>query len=124
MEEIELRVVIMYLFSKNVTKERVNQDLQGTLEANTLLYSIVAHWCAETFIKDCSSLGSSNNGNDRRNGKKLEKMVLADYCVIVRFMGVETKISTGGVHSNLHDPLGMNEISARWVLKILTDVQK
>ncbi|GBP47515.1 hypothetical protein EVAR_30603_1 [Eumeta japonica] len=35
----------MYL--KKFTTERVNQDLQDTLEANALPYSTIAHWCAE-----------------------------------------------------------------------------
>lgn len=129
MEKNEIRSVIKYLCMKNFTTEQVNQDLRNTLGVHALPYSTVARWCAEF------KRGRTSTNDDPRSGrpatsvseeiiKKVEKIVLADRRVTVRFVAEELKISIGSIFNIIHDHLGMRKVSARWVPRMLTDEQK
>ena len=55
---------------------------------------------------------------------QVHKEVLNDCCVTVREIAVEVGISTGSVHSILTEGLRMQRVSAKFVPKLLMEVQK
>ncbi|GBP10467.1 hypothetical protein EVAR_76330_1 [Eumeta japonica] len=63
MEKIELHVIIKHLSLKNFTTERVNKDLQVTLEANAPPYFIIAPRRAQ-FERERTSIN-----DDPRSGR-------------------------------------------------------
>lgn len=114
---------------KNFTTEQIFKDLCETLGESAPPYSTVARWCAEfkrgrTSVKDDPRSGRPSTSVTQEMVDKVEKIVLYDRRVTVRFIAEELKISSGSVHSILQDHLGMKKVSARWVPRMLMDAQK
>lgn len=69
-------------------------------------YSTMAQWCAEfkcdrTSVKDDPRSGRPSTSVTQEMIEKVEKIVLNDRRVTVRFIAEELKISSGSVHSIL-----------------------
>lgn len=129
MDKIEIRAVIKYFCLKKFTTEEVFKELRETLGESAPPYSTVARWCAEfkrgrTMVQDEPRSGRPSTSVTQEMVEKVEKIVLDDRRVTVRFIAEELKISIGSVHSILQDHLGMKKVSARWVPRMLTDAQK
>ncbi|GBP97389.1 Putative uncharacterized protein FLJ37770 [Eumeta japonica] len=110
---------------ENFTTERVNQDLQDTLGANAPPSSVVARWYTEFKRRKTSTKDDLRTSLPTtvvtEESKRSRRSVLSDRHVTLRFVAEEMETSTGSVHSILHERLGMNKISVRQVLRMLTD---
>ncbi|KAF2883743.1 hypothetical protein ILUMI_22432 [Ignelater luminosus] len=56
--------------------------------------------------------------------QKVEEFILKDRRVTVSQIAEEMGLSTGTVHSIIHDHLETSKVSARWVPRLRTSVQK
>ncbi len=55
--------------------------------------------------------------------QQIKSLLAVDQCLTVRGLAVQTGVSTGSVHNILKKDLGLTKISAKFVLKLLTDDQ-
>lgn len=129
MEKTEVRAVIKYFCLKKMCTKDIQIELAGTLGDSAPPYSTVARWCKEfnlgrTSTKDEHREGRPSIVRTGDNVKKIEDIVLTDRRVTIRYLKEVTGISYGSIQRILAEELHMNEVSARWVPRMLTDNQK
>lgn len=92
---------------------------------------IVEHFCCGNMLlflinlkiqKQISGLPKTSTTDDQVDA--IHCMVLNDRCLSVKQTAKFIGISSGSVHAVLTEILGMSELSARWVPKMLTPDQK
>ena len=123
-----------------MTPQQIFSDMGETLGESAPTYSTDAKWHAEF------KRGRSSSDDLHRCGRtatsvneetvEVHKLVMSDrrlsVCYIATSVGISTGslhstsvgISTGSLHSILTDNLMMKKVSARWVPRMLSDVQK
>ncbi|RZB41555.1 HTH Tnp Tc3 2 domain containing protein, partial [Asbolus verrucosus] len=80
-------------------------------------------WCRES-VEDDPRPGRPTEATNKAICKKIEDLVLEERRIKISFIASELKISVGSVWNILHNVLGMNKVSARWVPRLLTPEQK
>jgi [histone H3]-lysine36 N-dimethyltransferase SETMAR len=129
MEREEVRAVIKYLCMKKMSTLEIHEDLKRTLGESAPAYSTVAKWAAE-FRR-----GRSSCDDDPRTGRpsssvvedtiaKVEKLVLADRRLTIRYIAKTVGISFGSTQTILTEHLKLRKVSARWVPRMLTTDQQ
>lgn len=124
-----MRAVIKYLCLKKLTTQEIHCDLEATLGESAPPYSTVARWASQfrvgrTSTEDEHRCGRPSTSVTQENVVKVEKIVLSDRRVTIRYLVQETGISYGSIQSILKQSLNMRKVSARWVPRMLTDSQK
>ena len=106
-----------------------NDGKGNFLAVSAPAFSTVVKWHAE-FERGCSSCddlprcGRPATCVDLETVEKVNKLVMSDRRLSVRFIAVSVGISTGSMHSILTENLSMNRMSARWVPRVSSDAQK
>ena len=129
MDKIGERAVIQYLHNKGLTPKDIHNDMVATLGKDAPSYAKVKRWVAE-FKGSRQSLE-----DDPRPGRpvtvatpemvnKVHYIVMTDRRVTERYIASTVGISQERVHSILIEDLEMRKLSARWVPRLLTVVQK
>ncbi|KAL0831014.1 hypothetical protein ABMA28_001900 [Loxostege sticticalis] len=129
MEKNEQRAVIKYLCLKKMSTKEFFLDIQQTLGDHALPYSTVAYWVAEfkrgrSTCEDDQRTGRPSTSVTEENVKKVEKMVLEDRRITIKYLAETLKISFGSIQSILTNSLGFKKVSARWVPRMLTEENK
>ncbi|KAL0822131.1 hypothetical protein ABMA28_004265 [Loxostege sticticalis] len=119
MEKNEQRAVIKYLCLKKMSTKEIFLDIQQTLGDHALPYSTVAYWIAEfkrgrSTCEDDQRTGRPSTSVTEENVKKVEKMVLEDRRITIKYLAETLKISFGSIQSILTNSLGFKKVSARW----------
>lgn len=104
-------------------------DIQQTVGTSAVPYSTVAFWVAEfkrgrSSCEDDPRSGRPSTSVNAKTVEKIEKMVLDDRRLTIKYIAETLKISFGSVHSILTDVLGFKKVSARWVPRMLTQANK
>lgn len=91
--------------------------------------STVQKWSSEfkrgrEGIEDDPRTGGPNTAATEENVKIIAKLVLQDALVKIKMLAEITKLSIGTIHTILHDFLNLTKVSARWVRRKLTALQK
>ncbi|XP_044264614.1 histone-lysine N-methyltransferase SETMAR-like [Tribolium madens] len=127
--QIEYRAVIKFLTKEGLTPKIIKDRLDGVYGQSSPSYSVVKEW-AKRF-----RIGQESLEDDARPGRPVEvitedkvalveKLVLSDRRLKVKEISEMTKVSDTSVRRILHDHLGMQKVSARWVSKHLSALQK
>ena len=129
MEKVEVRAVIKYLCKKGMTSKEIHEDFMKTLGNGSPTYSTVKKWAAEfkrgrESIKADARSGRPKDAITDENVEIVHNLVMCDRRRDVRSIAIEVGISFGAVQTILTDILGMSNVSARWVPRMLTDDQK
>ena len=124
-----MRAVIKYLYLKGMTAKEIFCDMKETLAESAPAFSTVAKWRAEfergrSSCDDLPRCGRPATCVDLETVEKVNKLIMSDRRLSVCFIAASVGISTGSVHSILTENLSMNKVSARWVPRMLSDVQK
>ncbi|XP_078671015.1 histone-lysine N-methyltransferase SETMAR-like [Branchiostoma floridae x Branchiostoma belcheri] len=129
MEAVEARAVIKYLHKKGMTPKEIHEDMMKTFGDDCPSYSTVKKWAAsfkrgkESF-RDEPRSGRPKTGTSDDQVEAIHRMVVKDRRVTVRHVAKSLGISFGSVHRVLTDNLGMSKVSARWVPRTLSALQK
>lgn len=127
--KIEYRAVIKFLTREGLSPQSIKDRLDGVYGENSPSYSVVKDW-SKRF-----RMGQESLEDDARTGRTVEvvtddkialveDLVLGDRRLKVKEIAQMSRLSDTSVRRIVHDHLGMNKVSARWVPKHLSAVQR
>lgn len=125
MDKLEYRAVIKFLTKEGKGPTEINERLHAVYGADAPSFSTVKFW-ARQFKSGRESLN-----DDPRSGRpveatgddiveKIEDLILENNRLTKKQLAEIVNISTESVLRILHEKLGMNKVSCRWVPKMLT----
>ncbi|KZC10691.1 Histone-lysine N-methyltransferase SETMAR [Dufourea novaeangliae] len=129
MDRTEIRAVIKFFHSEGKTATEMKPRLDAVLGNASPSFSTVNFWVSEfkrgrshTIDAPCS--GRPKTATTPEIVDKIHDMVLADRRIKVREIVEAVSISYERVVHILHNELGLNKLSARWVPHLLNSEQK
>ena len=129
MEKVEYRSVIKFLFLQKKTPKTIHEEMLDVYHNDCLSYDVVKHWCKQFKCGRLSIHDESRSGRPSTSCcddvvHKVEEMILLDRRVRVKNIAAELGISQGSVFDIIHGQMNMTKVSARWIPRLLTPVQK
>ena len=140
MEKQELRAVIKYFYFKGLTQQEILLIWRRhfftyffftylLLGESAPAYSTVTKWYAKfkrgrSSCEDSQCCGQPSTAVNEETAEKVKNSVTNDRRLSVDFIAESVGISIGSAHSILRENLMMKKVSARWVPRMLSDVQK
>ena len=129
MEKSELRAVIKYSNLKKLPPKKMYDDMVNTLGDSAPSYTMVKKWEAEfkrgrQSIEDDPRSGRPSTSSSDEIVQKARDLVNEDRRIKIRYISETLGISYGRAQSSLKDKLGLNQLSARWVPRMLTQEMK
>lgn len=129
MSNIEHRAVIKFLTKEGVAPKEIKQRLDNVYTSSSPSYATVKRWAA------LFRMGRESLDDDERSGRPVtattdenvdlvEAEVNGDRRLKAKEIAARVGICKTTVLNILHDRLHMNKVSARWVPKLLSSVQK
>nr|CAI5868025.1 unnamed protein product [Callosobruchus analis] len=129
MTKVEYRAVIKFLTKERLTPKIIKERLDYVYGRSSPSYSVVKERAkrfriGKEFLEDDERSGRPVEVITEDKVALVEKLVLSDRRLKVKEITEMTKFSDTIVLRILHDHLGMQKGSARWVPKHLSTVQK
>ncbi|XP_046976469.1 histone-lysine N-methyltransferase SETMAR-like [Vanessa cardui] len=129
MDKIEYRAVIKFLTIEGRTPSEIKQRLDAVYGQSSPSYSTVKEWAKQfrlgrQSIEDEPRPGRPSKAITDENIQFVEEKVLEDRRLKTKELAAMTGLSKTTVLRILHEHLGMNKVSARWVPKLLSAIQK
>ena len=129
MDKTEQRTVIKYIHLKNMTPKEIHADMINTLGDTAPSYSKVKEWCASfkrgrTSTEDEHRSGRPCQVASQENVDSVLDTVTQDKRITIRQIAETCDISKSTVKRILHEILNLNNMSARWVPRMLSADQK
>ncbi|XP_036336279.1 histone-lysine N-methyltransferase SETMAR-like [Rhagoletis pomonella] len=129
MEKSELRAVIKYFHLKGLNQKQIIEELQTVLGEHAPSNATVYNWVNEfkrgrISTKDEPRSGRPKEVTTPETVEKVYKIVTQDRRIKLREIADIVNISYERVHNIIHNELGMKKLSARWVPRLLTPLQK
>jgi len=129
MNKIEYRSVIKFLFKEGNNAQQIKVRMDNVYGDSSPSYSTIKEWIKQF------KLGRESVFDEPRAGRPtevvntdtialVEEIVLEDRRLKTKEIAARLDISKTSILRILHDHLHMNKISARWVPKLLSAVQK
>lgn len=125
MDKLEYRAVIKFLTKEGKLPTEINERLQAVYGSNAPSFSTVKFWARQF------KFGRESLEDDPRSGrpieatggeivKKVEDLLVENNRLTKKQLAEMLNISTESVLRILHEKLGMNKVSCRWVPRMLT----
>jgi transposase len=126
---IEHRAVIKFFIRKGLNATEISKKLDNVYKDSAPSYRTIAKWVAEfkdpeRGFEDSPRTGHPSTVTIAENIKAVERIVMRDRQISVRRVAYELGISTTTVYEVMINQLGMKKVSTRWVLKLLTPIQR
>ena len=128
-ERIEQRYCIKFCQKLGDSQVETIRKIQQAFGEDSMGPTTMKEWynCFKDGRKSAESDPRSGRPSTSRNDEVINQvhgLVLEDRRITIRELAGETDISTGSVHSVLHDDLGLRRVAAKFVPRLLTLEQK
>ena len=125
MSNIEHRAVIKFSIWKGLNTTKISKELDNVYKDSAPSYRTVAKWVAEfkdpeRAFKDAPRMGRPSIVTVDENIEAVEWIVMRDRQISIRRLGEELTI----IHVIMNNHMGMKKVCTRWVLKLLTPIQR
>ena len=129
MNKIEARSVIKFLHLKGNNARQIHDEMKAVYEDESPSYGTVVRWkrnfqSGHMSLTDEPRAGRPSIKDDLAMVKKVEAVILDDRRSTMERVMAETGLSYGSAWRIIHEELHMNKVSARWVPRLLTPLQK
>ena len=109
--------------------KKIHDDLQAVYGTNCVPYSTMYKWIQAFRSEQSSSKSGTSPGRpflarNEQNIALVERLVAEDPHSTIRELSEACDLSTGTIHSILHEDLHMRKLAARWVPHLLSEEQK
>ena len=126
--KVEYRAVIRYLYLKEKTGQEIHCELTNIYGSSASSYAQVKFWVLEfklsrTSLEDETRSGRPSDATDEEMYNKVRDLVYSDRRIKVEEIAKALHVLHGSVSTTLYDRLGMHKLTARLVLKSLSDEQ-
>ena len=125
MLNIEYRAVIKFFTRKGLNAAEFSKELEDVYKDFAPSYRSVTKWVAEFMnperaFEDASRIGRPSTITTQENIKTIERIPSRNRQVSVRRLAEELAI----IHEIMDNQLGMKKVCTRWILKLLTLIQR
>ena len=125
MSNIEHRPVIKFFTRKGLNTTEISKELKNVCKNSAPSYRTVANWVAEfknpeRGFEDAPRMGHPSIITTQENIEAVERIVMSNWQVSVRRLAEELAI----IHEVMDNQLGMKKVYTRWILKLLTPIQR
>ena len=129
MDRVEYRAVIRFLLLEGENATNIHKRLSNVCGKSSPSYSTVASWVSEfkrgrKDLNDEPRPGRPVSQSTAENVDQVHQLVLENRKISIVCIVQETGLSTGTVHTILHEHLSMSKVCARWVPKMMTPDMK
>lgn len=129
LDKCEYRAVIKFLHLQGKEARQIYDDMFAVYGEECPSYETVKLWkrqfrCGRTSLEDDPRAGRPSTSTTDDQVAEVERIVLQNRRITISEIMLEVGISHGSACSILHDKMGMSKVSARWVPRLLTPLQK
>lgn len=128
-DKIEHRAVIKFLTKENVSPKDITDRMAKIYGQDAPSYSTIKKWAAlfragRISLDDDPRSGRPSTAITEENVRQIEKMVMGDRRLKVLQIASEVGLSCGTVEKILRDHLHLKKVSARWVPRNLSSLDR
>lgn len=125
MNKSEYRAVIKFLTLEGCEYKNIHERLVAVYGESAPSLSTVSHWTREIkrgrqSLEDEERSGRPSTSINADMTSKVEALILENRRITIEEISNTLKISTGSVHTVIHQGLNMNKVNTKWVPRILT----
>ena len=129
MSKVEYRAVIKFLSKEGLAPAAIKQRLDGVYGKASPSYSTVKEWAKQFLLGRESIEDEPREGRPvevvtEENIRRIEEELLSDRRLTLKEISVRLEISKTSVIRIIQEHLHMKKISARWVPRPLSSIQK
>ena len=129
MSKVEYRVVIKFLSKEGLLPAAIKQRLDGMYGEASPTYSTVKEWAKQLHLGRESIEDEPRGGRPvevvtEENIRLIEEELLSDRWLTLKEISVRLEISKTTVIRIIQEHLHMKKVSARWVPRLLSSIQK
>lgn len=123
------RAIIFFLWKEGVKSSDIVMRLQGVFGDSAESKSTVYRWvdrfkAGRTSLEDDPRSGRPSSSVTETNIASVENLLMEDRRITIREISAKLGVGVRQVHEILHNHLGVNKVSARWVPRLLVPEQK
>ena len=125
----EQRAVVRFLWSEGSSGTKIHQRLFAQYGDNALSKTTVYEWIEKfktgrTSVKHAEGAGRPSTSTSEEKIEQAQQMILANRRITIDEVAQSLQISFGSAQEIIHEILGYNKVSARWVSRQLTEEHK
>ena len=125
----EQRAVVRFLWSEGSSGTKIHQRLLAQYGDNALSKTTVYEWIEKfktgrTSVKHAEGAGRPSTSTSKEKIEQAQQMILANRRITIDEVAQSLQISFGSAQEIIHEILGYNKVSARWVPRQLTEEHK
>ena len=129
MLNIEHRAIIKFFTRKGSNTTEISKELDNVYKDSAPSYRTVANWAAEfknleRVFEDAPRMGRPSTITTQENIESVEQIVMRNRQVFVRGVAEELPILKIIIHEIMDNQLGTKKVCTRWILKLLTPIQR